>query len=242
MNNAAGKQGRLRISVVTASFNAELDLPGLIDSLRAQTDRDFEWVVADGASTDATLGILQDIKDLNVVVSSQSDFGIYDAMNRGIRLSTGDFYIVAGADDRFEPDAIANFRAAMDAGDVDIVAARVNYMQRTMMVKAKPAWLLGHVAYIVAHSLGTAFRKDLHGQFGYYSRAFPIAADQLFVMRACEGGARRKVCDFVAGELGHGGVSSLDRTGNATEVFRVQLLLGRSRFIQTLLLLLRLLR
>ncbi|MDQ6966765.1 MAG: glycosyltransferase, partial [Mariprofundaceae bacterium] len=111
MKKSTGSPERMRISIVTATFNAEQVLPSLIDSLRNQTDMNFEWVVADGASTDGTLDILQGIKDLNVHVSSQSDFGIYDAMNRALRLSTGDFYIVAGADDRFESDAIANFRA-----------------------------------------------------------------------------------------------------------------------------------
>jgi len=231
-----------RISVVTATYNAGDVLPGLIESLREQSDTDFEWVVADGASTDGTLAMLQEATDIALVMTSQADFGIYDALNRAIGMASGEFYIVAGADDRFAPDAISSFRAAIESGDVDIVAARVSYAGRSMAVSPIPAWLLGHVAYIASHSLGTAFRKDLHLRHGMYSRKFPIAADQLFVMRSCEGGARRKVCDFIAGEHGDAGVSSLDRAGNATEVFRVQLMLGRSRFVQTILLLLRLLR
>lgn len=234
--------GRKRISIVTATWNAQEVLPGLIESLRVQSDSDFEWVVADGASTDGTLALLRQATDLDPVTTSQADFGIYDALNRAIGMASGEFYIVAGADDRFAPDAIARFREAIESGEPDIVAARVSYAGRAMAVSPRPAWLLGHVAYIASHSLGTAFRKDLHLRHGLYSRKFPIAADQLFVMRAVEAGARRKVCDFIAGEHGDAGVSSLDRVGNATEVFRVQLMLGRSRLVQTILLLLRLLR
>jgi len=235
-------KSKVQISIVTATYNAAKPLRGLIESLRKQTDKDFEWVVADGASEDDTLELMQSIDDLDIVISSQPDFGIYDALNRAIRKAAGDYYIVAGADDVFDPDAIASFRRAVDSSGADIVTADVLYCGQRKTVKKSPAWLIGHVALITAHSLGTAFRKDLHRSYGFYSRKFPIAADQLFVMNACKGGASRHVCDFLAGEIGSGGVSSLDRVGNATEVFRVQLDIGHSRFIQTILLIIRLLR
>lgn len=233
---------RVKISIVTATYNVAKDLPHLIESLRHQTDRDFEWAVADGASTDGTVDLLQSVTDINVVISSQPDFGIYDALNRAIKLSSGDYYVVAGADDIFDPDAVANFRRAIERSGADIVAAKAMYGLRCLKVKNGPSWLLGDLSYIAAHVLATAFRKDLHLTYGYYSRLYPIAADQFFVMRACSGGASRYESDFVAGKIGQGGVSSLDRVGNATEMFRVQVALGRSIFMQTLLFLLRLLR
>lgn len=231
-----------KISIVTATRNAAEHLPGLIASLRSQSDKDFEWVVADGASSDGTLELLQSIHDLRVEISSQPDFGIYDALNRGIKLASGEYYIVAGADDQFDRDAIANFRRAIERSGADIIAARAMHGSKCMKIKNGPAWLFSQFSFIAAHTLGTAFRRNLHQTYGYYSRQYPIAADQYFVMQACLGGASRHPGDFIAGEIGQGGVSSTDRIGNATEVFRVQLATGRSRFIQTLLLLLRLLR
>ncbi|OYV85676.1 MAG: hypothetical protein B7Z63_05145 [Ignavibacteriae bacterium 37-53-5] len=85
------------ISVVTATWNAAQHLPGLITSLQGQTDKEFEWVVADGASDDGTLELLRSVTGLNIVISSQQDFGIYDALNRAIRIASGDYYIVCGA-------------------------------------------------------------------------------------------------------------------------------------------------
>lgn len=237
-----GNKDQATISIVTATFNAAAELPGLIESLRRQTDRDFQWVIADGASADGTLALLQSITDLDVVISSQPDFGIYDALNRAIKLASGEYYIVAGADDHFDRDAIANFRRAIERTGADIVAAQTRYGSKCMKIKKGPSWLFGQSSYIAAHTLGTAFKKELHLTFGYYSKEYPIAADQYFVMKACLGGASRYAGDFVAGEIGRGGVSSIDRTGNATEVFRVQLAHGRSLVIQTLLLILRLLR
>ena len=240
--NNTGTENRAPISIVTATCNAANHLPKLIESLRRQTDKDFEWVIADGASTDGTLELLQSITDINIVISSQPDFGIYDALNRAIKISSGEYYIVSGADDCFYDDAIANFRRAIDRYGADIIVANAMYDQHRMKVRNGPPWLLGQIAYIAAHTLATAFRKDLHRVFGFYSRKYPIAADQLFVMQACKGGASRYEGDFVAGEIGHRGVSSMDRAGNATEVFRVQVDLGRSGVIQAILLMLRLLK
>ena len=233
---------KTKLSIVTATFNAANDLPKLIESLRNQSDKDFEWVVADGASSDATLALLQSIDDMNIVISSQPDFGIYDALNRAIKLSSGDHYIVAGADEYFHSDAIANFRRAIEHSGADIVTASAMYGSKRMRVKNGPSWLFSQFSFIAAHTLATAFRKNLHLTYGYYSRLYPIAADQYFVMRACSGGATRYESNFVAGELGQKGVSSVDRIGNATETFRVQMAMGGSILVQTILFVLRLLK
>ena len=231
-----------KISIVTATYNAAEYLPKLIKSLRDQTDKDFEWVVADGASTDGTLALLQAVSDIDLVISSQPDFGIYDALNRAIKLSSGEYYVVVGADDFFYDTAIANFRRAIEQSSADIVAANAMYGCKCMKVKYGPSWLFGQFSFIAAHTLATAFRKNLHQTYGYYSRLYPIAADQFFVIRACAGGSKRQDADFLAGEIGRTGVSSVDLIGNATEVFRVQVALGHSVLIQTLLFLLRLVR
>ena len=78
----------VKLTVITATYNAEKYLPNLIKSLREQTCKDFEWIVADGSSTDRTLELLSEVKDLNLVVSSEPDFGIYDALNRAIKLAS----------------------------------------------------------------------------------------------------------------------------------------------------------
>jgi glycosyltransferase involved in cell wall biosynthesis len=236
------KEKRVTVSIVTATFNAVNHLPKLIESLRGQTDKDFEWVVADGASTDGTLELLQSVSGINMVISSQPDFGIYDALNRAIKISSGEYYIVCGADDFFYDDAIGNFRRAIVQSGADIVVANAMYGQRCMKVKKGPSWLFGQFAFIAAHTLATAFRKNLHGKFGFYSRWYPIAADQFFVTQVCKGGASRYEGNFVAGEIGRGGVSGVDQVGNAVEVFRMQLASGNSVTLQFMLLMIRLLK
>jgi glycosyltransferase involved in cell wall biosynthesis len=229
------------ISVITATLNAAEHLPGLIASLRAQTDKDFEWVVADGASDDGTLELLRAVTDINIRISSQKDLGIYDALNRAIEISSGEYYIVSGADDHFFDDAIEKYRAAIMRSKADIIAANYRYAFRVIKIKKGPSWLFGQASYIAGHTLATAFKKDLHRLFGAYSGKYQIGSDQFFVLTACKGGASVYRADFVAGEMGAAGVSSVDRIGVAFEFFKIQMAVGGSLFIQSILLVLRLL-
>jgi glycosyltransferase involved in cell wall biosynthesis len=230
------------ISVITATYNCVSQLPGLIESLKLQAGEDFEWIVGDGASTDGTLELLQSVKGLQIRISSQPDFGIYDALNRCLGLVRGDYYIVVGADDRFLPGALAGYRRAIGSTQADIIAASVIFEGRQVRVRRGALWLHGAQALISNHSLGTAFRVNLHSRYGLYSRRYPIAADALFVMRACAAGATRVEIELVAGEMGSGGVSATDWLGSATEFFRVQVESGASIAVQTALLILRLLK
>lgn len=231
------------ISVVTATFNAAALLPRLVASLQAQTDPDFEWVVCDGGSGDETLAIMAQAQSsmAQVVVSSQADFGIYDALNRGVRLARGAYYIVLGADDTLEPTAIADYKQAIAASGADLVTACVESNGRIQSARrADRAWLYGQFAHISAHAVGLAIKRSLHDTVGLYSRKYPIAADQWFVMSAVARGARVSRHDFVAGRFEHAlGTSGQDVLGSLVESFRIQVLLGRSLAVQLVLLLIR---
>lgn len=231
-----------QISVVTATFNTAENIGKLIDSLRTQTDKDFEWVVADGASSDGTLDLLHSVRDLNMVLTSQPDFGIYDAINRGIKCSSGEYYIVAGADDEFAPDAIEKYRAAIKRSNADIIVAFAKHPAGRAYIKRGPSWLVGEKSFVANHSLATAFRCSLHQRYGWYSSRLPLAADSLFILQSCKGGASRFVANFEAGTIGGFGISYTDWAGSATELFRVQLMMGCSIFPQTIFLLLRILK
>jgi glycosyltransferase involved in cell wall biosynthesis len=80
MNNPAG----IKLSIITATYNAAKHLPRVIDSLAAQTDQDFEWVVADGASTDGTLDLLRTAQQKlrNVVIPNGLDTEVFRPMHR----------------------------------------------------------------------------------------------------------------------------------------------------------------
>jgi glycosyltransferase involved in cell wall biosynthesis len=232
------------LSVLTVTYNASNELPGLIESLRAQTDQSFEWVVMDGASTDGSQALISAAGDVVSHWLSEPDFGIYDALNKAIRYATCDFYLVCGADDRLAPDAIANFRETLNREpDADLVCASVEADSRIISPFRGQPWRWGHLAFVSQHAVGTLIRKNLHQQFGFYSLRFPIAADQYFLKKACLSPNTKLICgEFVAGHYAVGGVSSSDFPGTMSEYFRVQLETERFPALQLLLYLFRLLR
>lgn len=225
-----------KISVITATFNAGGELPLLIASLRAQTDRNFEWIIVDGASTDTTASLLSASGDVVSRWISEPDFGIYDALNKGIRLSSGEYYLVLGADDRVFPDAIAQFKHHAIASCADIVAAGISKNESVSFGKPGPSWLHGMFAYISGHSVGTLIRRSLHERFGIYSRRFPVAADMYFIKLACKSpNTVLHRANFVAGEHGAGGVSSVDKAAAFCDCFRVQIETERGKLLQILI-------
>jgi glycosyltransferase involved in cell wall biosynthesis len=230
------------ISVITSSFNSESTIIDLANSLRNQTDKDFEWIVCDGLSDDKTIKILKEVNDLNLTIISEKDFGIYDAINKALRICKTEYYVVAGADDIFYEGAIKKYKEKAALLNSDLIIASVQSKNRFFEIKKGPEWLFAEKSYIANHSVGTLIKKSLHNDFGFYSKKFPIAADSYFLLRACQAAVSREELDFTAGEIGLNGVSATDWAGSATELFRVQLLCGHNLFLQYFLLTLRFLR
>ena len=230
-----------RLSIITATYNVEKFLSRVIKSLQEQTDKDFEWVVSDGASSDSTLEILKSTDGINIKIISEEDFGIYDALNRGIKTCNGEFYLVIGADDELYSNAIEDYKKSIEDG-IDIITACIDTNNGKIEPNSGPKWLKGQFHYISGHAVGSIYRTSLHQKFGYYSRKFPIAADQLFVLTAANYGAKIKTLKSIVGKFSNDGVSSIDILGTLCEFYRVQVLMGENKFLQTVLFILRLIK
>ena len=92
-------------TIITSTYNAAATLPHLLDSLASQTCRDFNWIVQDGASSDATIQIVEQYRDRlpEVLTDSGKDSGIYDAWNKAIdrwQDKMGEWILFLGADDK----------------------------------------------------------------------------------------------------------------------------------------------
>jgi len=99
-----------RVSVVTVCFNDLVNLRKTWDSLVSQTNRDWEWVVVDGGSSDGTGHFLEELlkefPTLNIRYLSENDRGIYDAMNKGVTLAQGNYLIFMNSGDIFSDDSV----------------------------------------------------------------------------------------------------------------------------------------
>ena len=231
-----------RLSILTATFNAGKNLRGLIESLKNQTDQDFEWIVADGGSTDDTLSLLESsCKGMKyLTVDSQSDCGIYDALNRAIKKSTGDYYLVAGADDQFEPNAVEDFKKSICDSNAELVSARIKVNGKVRRER-KPSWLwlYGASAKLSSHAVGTAIRTKLHSDFGFYSMKYRIYADGHFMLKVIKSGAKIELTDFVSGSYSTEGFSNRNQMISFSEQFRSQIENGSNWFLQLIIFSLR---
>jgi len=92
----------MKVSIVTATYNCGRTLRASLDSLARQTYRKIEHVIVDGVSTDETLQIIEEYiarVDYEVKLISEPDEGVYDALNKGIKLATGDVVGLLHSDD-----------------------------------------------------------------------------------------------------------------------------------------------
>ena len=94
----------MKISIITVTYNCAKTVGNTIESVLSQDYPDIEYVVIDGGSTDGTLDVLNHYKDRIGIMVSEPDEGIYDAMNKGIRLATGDYLCFLNAGDSFHED------------------------------------------------------------------------------------------------------------------------------------------
>ncbi|MCM1140043.1 MAG: glycosyltransferase [Muribaculum sp.] len=100
---------RIKVSIITVCYNAVSEIESTIRSVLAQSYENLEYIVVDGGSTDGTLDILNRYSDCIHALISEPDKGIFDAMNKGITLASGDYINFMNAGDSFySPDSISN--------------------------------------------------------------------------------------------------------------------------------------
>ena len=98
-----------KISIITATYNAELVFEDLVNSIIPQKTNDIEFIVIDGGSKDNTLNIMKKYNSNIDYWISEQDNGIYDAWNKGIRVSTGEWIMFLGADDILHQNTISDY-------------------------------------------------------------------------------------------------------------------------------------
>lgn len=107
----------MKISIITVCYNAVGTIADAIESILAQNFPGVEFIVVDGASTDGTLNIIDSFRKNISIVISERDGGIYEAMNKGLALATGDVIGFLNADDVYADDSILARVAAFFASD-----------------------------------------------------------------------------------------------------------------------------
>ena len=152
----------MKISVITATLNSYKNIKSLYKSLANQSDKNFDWIIADGGSKDKTIEFLNSINDINIILSVEKDLGIYDALNKAIKKSANKYYVVIGSDDIFNKNAINDFRKHIEDYSVDILASKWVVDNKVLSPKKNFGWLYGMLGVSSCHSVATLINSNLH--------------------------------------------------------------------------------
>ncbi len=180
----------MKISVVTVVYNRAATIGEAIDSVQAQNWGDVEHVIQDGGSVDGTLDIIRQRAQPNTVFVSELDQGIYDALNRGIRRSTGDVIGLMHSDDVFAYDGVLRqVAAAFEEPGIDGVYGDLQYVSAKDPTRVVRDWRAAEYHHALLKSGWMPphptlyLRKQVFERFGLYDTSFEIAADYDAILR-----------------------------------------------------------
>ena len=180
----------MKISIITVVLNAATTVEDTLRSVASQTYPEIEHIVVDGGSTDGTLEIIQRHRDRIATLISEPDRGIYDAMNKGIAVATGDIIGTLNADDIYADEQVLEKIArvftdpAIGACHADLVyVARADLDKIIRYWKSCPytdglfekGWLPAHPTFFV--------RRALYRRYGGFDLKFRFQADFELTMR-----------------------------------------------------------
>ncbi len=201
------------LSVITVCYNSEKTVSGTIESVLNQTNSNIEHIFIDGNSSDDTLSIINSYREdyenrgLRLVVVSEPDKGIYDAMNKGIKLATGTVIGILNSDDWYEPNTSAIVQKLMDRNpDTDILMGAVrihNHEQKIIKKIKKSPWItsrnFNHSAMFV--------KKKCYEEVGSYDISM-LYADFDWFLRAMKKGRKISYTREILSNFSVGGIST----------------------------------
>ena len=180
----------MKISIITATFNNESTIADTMYAVNSQSYKNIEHVIIDGKSTDKTLEIINKTKTNSTVVISESDTGIYDALNKGIKLATGDIIALLHADDIYaDNNILKNAVELFETQNTDSVYADLQYVSKNNINKIVRYWKSGNFEYkklkkgwMPPHPT-FLIKKNIYEKYGYFDTNFKIAADYDIILR-----------------------------------------------------------
>lgn len=181
----------MKISIITVCYNSEKTIFGTLRSVKEQEYDNFEHLIIDGQSTDKTMLVVKSYYHHKLIVRSEPDRGIYDAMNKGVQLADGDVIGILNSDDIYihknvlnEVVSAFNSDPALDVilGDVDFVTNdKSERVIRSYRATGFRTWMF-RFGFMPPHP-GVFVRKAAYNRVGSYRINYKIAADFDFLLR-----------------------------------------------------------
>lgn len=214
----------MKLSLITVTYNSSKTLSDTLQSVLSQTYSDIEYIIVDGASKDNTVSIIKEYEprfEGRMKWISEPDKGLYDAMNKGIRMATGDVVGILNSDDLYmdnkvladiaaifdkQTDAIFGNLYFVDQNDVNQI---VRVWKGTPYKSFKSGWHPAHPTFYV--------RREVYEKYGVFDTTFNVSADFELMLRLIEKhGIHTKYLDRYIVKMRMGGES----TGSIKNIIR----------------------
>ena len=213
-----------KISIITVVFNGEQHIGRTIESVIGQTSEQVEYIIIDGKSTDRTLELIGRYEGVDQVLS-ESDSGLYDAMNKGLKLATGDYVWFLNAGDQvYSPDTVEKMLAGIGGmpdiiyGGTMIIDEQQNEVgDRRLKPPAKLSWKSFRQGMVVCHQ-SIIVKRDIAPE---YNLEYRLSADIDWAIRASKKAELIHNSELILSRFLEGGMTRHNIKAGLKERFRI---------------------
>lgn len=208
-------KNELKVTIITTSFNSERSIARTIESVLGQRYPNIEFIIVDGGSTDSTLKIITSFESRfagRMRCISEPDRGMYDAMNKGIALATGELIGILNSDDWYEPDAVASMVEIYRKNNEAVLYGILRYVENN---KETMLYRMHHDSLnegMITHP--TCFvPKTLYDRYGVFSLHYRLSSDYELMLRFQKKGVSFIPLDKIIANFSFGGRSTVNSEG-----------------------------
>lgn len=203
----------MKISLITVCYNSEKTIEDTLISVLNQTYKNYEYIVVDGLSNDNTLGIIKQYENKfndKLKCISEKDNGLYDAMNKGIKIATGDIIGILNSDDILYDENVFELISKSFYDDIDGIYSNLILMNndftkvtrnfKSKKITKKKGFHPPHPTLYV--------KSEIYNKYGNYNLDYRIAADLDFMYRIINNNVNLKYIDSCFVKMRTGGTST----------------------------------
>ncbi len=199
----------MKVSIITVSFNSDKTIEQTIQSVIGQTYSNIEYIIVDGGSTDGTMGIVKKYQDNIEYVVSEPDNGIYDAMNKGLKIATGDIIGIINSDDWYDIQTVQKAVSCFQKYNSDILYGDCIYVYENGNHLRNLKYPLESLWYLMVTPHPTVFvRKEIYQKYGVFDENYRMAADYELMLRFYSAGVSFHYLEYDMAYFRSGGAST----------------------------------
>lgn len=212
-----------KISIITPCLNSVKTIRQTIESVLYQTYPNIEYIIIDGGSKDGTLSVIEEYKPLfqgRMKYISEKDRGIFDAMNKGIKMSSGCLIGILNSDDYYEYEAVEHCVKKYIAGSEQVIYGYLRVLNKDRTIKICKDSHKGICQNMIPHP-SCFVSREVYRKHGLFLKFFKVTADYEFMLRVYKKHVEFIQIPEVLTNFRVGGASSNRRTQIEKETIRL---------------------